>query len=251
MSCPVVRAIEELYGSFDYAASNGASEYIPSGVSGGGYTSTSVSMESAKFYITMRKLQYARAELSAGNLGADTPIANALGVSAGSKYFERMFAQYYGKNSQQILAEILGRGGGLYLAMTRAVDIIDIMEGVCCTVLARDFPSGMSLPTVVFDPDAIENINRPVNICREVNKIIDYANKLCIGGVTTKIPPLPEFTAQLRDFTFARAEYSQLFAEDMEVAEYAHALEQYQCAAIEKINAVMELCQSVIDLSKK
>jgi hypothetical protein len=283
MSCPVVSTIAELYGGYEYADTssspkNETSILIPSGFSGGGSVSTDISMELAKFYITMRKLQFARAELTEQNrtvsstavpsttapatvpsnmpsiiesaLASTSTLADTIKPSV---YFERMFADYYGKSSKQILKRILGQSK-IYIVLTRAVDLIDIMESVCISTLARDFPSGMSIPTVYFDPSAIENIELPANITSEINKIIDYANKLCVGGLRTTIEPMSKFDASLREFTFPKAgeeSWTKLLEYDMEVATYAYALEHYQCDAIKKINEVMNLCQSIIDLSSK
>jgi hypothetical protein len=284
MSCPVVRTIEELYGGYEYSSqqpnddSTRTTLISPSGISGGGSSSLDISMESAKFYITMRKLQFARAELTVSRGPTDvttdvTPIQSALtdalndvttptdsstptALGDNAVYFERMFKNYYGKTSKQILEEVIGQSRRkLYLVITRTIDIIEVMEGLCSGKLARDFPSGMSLPTIYFDPEALESSD-PEALHREINKIIDYANKVCVGGVKTTISPMSNFDKKLREFTVPApaaksiAEYRQLLDLDMEVATYAHALEQHHCAAIKKLGEVMNLCQRVVDLGE-
>jgi hypothetical protein len=291
MDCPVVRTIKELYGAYDYGVDDSADSItgigndntgasttkllIPSGVSGGGTVSTDISMETMQFYITMRKLQFARAELiatqnnSVANSAAEsTDITHALiddstHNTPAKTYFDRMFKDYRGKKSGIIFKEVFGPSARkIYTTITRSIDLIDIMESICSGSLARDFPSGMSLPTVCFDPAAIEVIElQPSCVYKEVNKIIDYANNLCVGGLRKKIDPLPKFDKTLRDFTFdiitnvqntfALEEYKQLLNLDMEIAEYGMALEQYHCIAIKKLNEVMTLCQSIIDLAHK
>lgn len=337
MSCPVVRTIDELYGSYDYSddetsepAADGSKSptvkgahqhysfrdgnctiYIPSGTVGGGAESTDINMNSMQFYITMRKLQFARAELIEQQSVQSVPspqydITSAITTtlptlpahptqlpttssqlaflhskskleqSQPSVYFERMFKDYYGKNSREILEKIFDEPSKkIYIVLTRAVDLIDIMESVCIGALARDFPSGMSLPTIYFDPAAIENVeSQPDAIYAEVNKIIDYANKLCIAGIKTHIESLPKFEKKLKEFVFTvptvvstantptdinaslqhstlAAVYAPLLDQDMDIAEYARDLEYYHCSAIGKLNDVMSLCQSIIDLAAK
>lgn len=309
MSCPVVRTIKELYGAYDYgeqeqenatlsAPHSQTSMLVPSGISGGGSSSTDISMETMQFYITMRRLQFARAELIAQDRSQqniqqsdDTDITHALTdesvhtseskpthiptsahtTEKPKTYFDRMFKDYLGKKSGALFKEIFGASAKkIYTAITRSIDLIDIMESICSGSLARDFPSGMSLPTVCFDPSAIEVIElQPSCVYSEVNKIIDYANNLCVGGIRTKIDPLPKFDKILRDFTFqsndtadtadtadtdsARgmiSKYKKMLDLDMEIAEYGMTLEQYHCDAIKKLNEVMMLCQSIIDLAK-
>lgn len=238
MSCPVVRAIESLYGSYQYGDDNVNHEvvtiYTPSGIIGGGSSQSEIRFETAKFYITVRKLQFARAELSGDE-----------------RQFERMFMKSHmqGKTSTELLSEILAEPTrSLYLAITRAIDIIEITEGVCCTVLARDFPSGMSLPTVEIDPTRIECLTSPENIYYCTCKLTDYATKLSVGGVRADIEPLPKFEPRLREFTIT-GDYQQMLAGDMEVAEYAYLLEQYQASAVSRISEVMRLCQEIVDLA--
>lgn len=276
MSCPVVRTIEELYGGYDYGVESfqfsHATVISPSGISGGGSSSQHVSMESAKFYITMRKLQFARAELTASrNSAIQSTLTDASAIQSAltdasditdprisesdSVYFERMFRTYYGKSSKQLLDDIIGQSRRkLYLVITRAIDIIEVMEGLCSGKLARDFPSGMSLPTIYFDPEALESSD-PEALHHEINKIIDYANKVCVGGIKAQnLLQMSNFDKKPRDFTFPRAsaktitDYKKLLDLDMEIATYAHALEQHHCDAIKKLGEVMILCQNIIDL---
>lgn len=292
MSCPVVRTITELYGSYEYDSGSESHSkqgetkiMIPSGICGGGSVATDISMETVKFYITLRKLQFARAELaetqdkSGENSQSSevtnhtdtshiidstdtsnrtttprTIIENALNPSTPPPihvYFARMFKDYYGQKSSLLLKRIL-TDNKIYTVLTRAIDIIDIAEGVCASTHARDFPSGMSIPTIYIDPDAVANISKPENIYSEINKIIDYANKLCVGNLKTSIEKLPNFDKTLREFTFPQ-EGEQTWKEcldlDMEIATYAFALENYHCSAIKKLNEVMNLCQSIIDLT--
>lgn len=264
MSCPVVKAIKELHGGYDYEKSQAVHIVTPSGFQGGGVKVQSVCLDNAVFYKTVRKLEYARAELNTSNAANSLSIANAFDANNSTEdnpgykenaentvYFERMFKDYYGKNSYTILEKILEPSvKKMYNVITKCVDIIDIMESVCSSTIAKENPDGMSLPTIDFTPEIIDYLVKDASaVGREINKIITYANNLCVAGLRTKIDPLEKFDASLRNFEFSKGDrYETLFAKDAEVAEYACLVEEFYCQIIEKIGMVVKLCQSIIDL---
>lgn len=244
MNCPVVATIKELYGSYEYSGGETSIRVVtPSGFHGGGSTTQSVCIDDVTFYQTTRKLQFARAKLNSSNRSEFSIIED-------TKYFERMFSDYYGKTSIQVYKLIIEPvAKRVYSAVTRSIDIIDIMEAICSSVGARDYPDGMSLPTIELDSEIIESIpNNPKKFASEVNRIIDYANKVCVGGIRTKIEPLAEPDFTLRDFTFSPGDYDELLKLDMEVADYALKVEKLYVSAIAKLGEIATLCQSIIDL---
>ena len=250
MSCPVVKAMKELHGGYDYSQPQTTNIVTPSGFQGGGVTTQAVCLDNAIFYKTFRKLQFARAELNSGKSSdSDLSITNALS-NVENVYFERMFADYYGKTSQQLLEKILEpTTKKMYAAITRTVDIIDIMESICASTLAKEHPDSMSLPTVDFSPEVVELlISNPSAVGKEISKIITYANQLCVGGIRAKIEPLEDFTQQC-DVTFTKGEsYQEMFKKDMELADYACKVEEFYRAVLGKLSEVIVLCQSIIDL---
>lgn len=257
MSCPVVKAIKELQGGYNYGKPQVVHIVTPSGFQGGGTKVQSVCLDNAVFYKTVRRLEYARAELNTAgkaNPEGDLSITGAITDGADgvtSVYFERMFKDYYGKNSHSILEKILDPSvKKMYGVITKCVDIIDIMESICATTIAKENPDGMSLPTIEFDPEVIDQLTKnPSAVEHEVNKIITYANNLCVAGLRTKIEPLEEFKGKLRDFEFSKGEsYKDLFDKDSELADYACSVEEFYRSIIEKLGEVIKLCQSIIDL---
>lgn len=245
MNCPVVSAMNELYGGYEYNATNGVNIVVPSGFQGGGVSENVVCIDDVTFYITTRKLQFARAKLNSARSDAELSITDAFD----NKYYERMFKDYYGKKSIQIYNSIIDPvAKRLYSAVTRSIDIINIMESICSSEKARDFPSEMSLPTVEIDPEIIDSIpNDPKKFSTQLNQIILYANKVCVGGVRAHIEPLNEPDFTLREFTFQQDSYDELMRLDMEVAEYALKVEKLFVEALKKLSEIANLCQNIID----
>jgi hypothetical protein len=240
MSCPVQEVIAELYATGRYEDGDMTS-YI-----GGGDFDDSKTVEAPTsdilFYITQRKIEFARAGLNSDSIISEGTM---------SVYHERMFRDYLGKTSKEIFWKLFRPICERFcFKFAQTVDVLVIMENICEQELSRTLPDNMSLPEISFNENALCDIESdPAKLTTEVNKLVSYANKLCVGGIKTTVEPIGAFDNTLRDFTFEGAP-EELIAQDMEVAEYAFGLEKYYTLAVDKLYAVSMLCQKIIDITK-
>lgn len=239
MSCPVQTAIAELYETGRYSGCGDEQAQFPA--------------PDMLFYITRRKLEYTRAcaENNGGGTGTThTPVSIITDGVETNDALERMFADYKGISSmelfQKLLSPICAKTASRFL---ETVDMIIIAEAICSGELARDFPDGMSLPEISFDPDVLCNEGNPSQLINEVNKMITYACKLRVSDLRCSIEQIEIPKLQLREFNLT-GDYAQMHAGDIEVAEYAFEVEKLHTAAVHAMAAISEHLQKITHLAK-
>jgi hypothetical protein len=244
MSCPVKAIIADLYKTGRYE---------------GGETP---GPQTILFYITRRRLEFARGKIIA-SVGTNTTITTTTNTliddatvlaptlmddAIANPYHERMFKDYRGVTSHELFQRLFNPiCTATSNQFVQTADMIIIAEAVCSAELARDFPDGMSLPEIAFDPDTLCDDSDPMKIINEINKMIVYANKLRVCGLSTAITPVKILDKKLREFTI-EGDFEAMLASDMEVAEYALEVEQVHFDAAGKMAEIVQFLQKIVDV---
>jgi hypothetical protein len=246
MSCPVVVAIKEIYGSGVYDTDQ------PTYIVGG----NDVVIDDVTFYTSMRKLTLARFELK-------KPDANACAV-----FYTRHFAHIAGKSHEDIKRLIIDAIPKHVLStINNLIDLVEQLESSIVMKmenLSRELSTcnlNATLPSLtITTTDAIMYNTELVTTA--TNAIIDYNNTIqltCLEDITVDIvDKLDAFTVESTGniSELVEAETSeQYFAvmhkmlqEEMVVAEYVKKIEQYHINAICKLNQVLKSLEKIINV---
>ena len=234
MSCPVVKAINEIYGS-------GITEESQNIIKVGSYD---VVADEMSFYIAQRKLSLARLELR-------KPSDDVI-----KKFYEANYAKFSAVTYKDVFMAIYPANVYLYNKFTTLVDILGTLEDTLQSyVLSLRGAITLSIPTLMLLPliDRMIMYNH-VALTQTVNKIVDYINRFSIhrdvaaiiayivpfdqSYDTTKLMPVGSPTIQsMRD----------MLDKELVVAVYARSFEKYQVDAYNHMDKIFAICEKIID----
>lgn len=236
-TCPVVKAIAELRGGWEYEETQT--------IKIGGSDKEEYVLDDANYYITLRKIDLARFELSRPS---DEKI----------KKFFLEYAKFVGGTRRDIYKAIYTGNRYLYKQFIHLVDIIGKLENTLSVAVLRHDNLNVSIPSITFLPDIDEIILFDTFALEQtMNKIINYVNKLNIEALTgvkkRQISEVPSFTATLDmdvrlDATGTELEQmKKMLEQEVIVAAYVDKLEKYHTAVINHMNSVFDACVREID----
>lgn len=247
MSCPVRRVIAEVRGA-------GLNESGAVKI-GGSESSCTIVCDSMDFYITSRKMDFARFEL----MNPD--------IDACARKCDSMFVGTYAELYRHLIDKVIDRH--LYTQFTQLIKLIGDMESVIISKIAiaarTNAAINVTLPNILLLPHIDSVIlYRPDLLCLTVNKIIDYMNKINVNVILRspliiKIDRVP--MPNIRPIDMSREierpvagsahEYlvgiKRSLDMELEVAAYAQDVEKYHCEIIARLNIVFDYCKKIIN----
>lgn len=257
MTCPVVAAIGEIYGGGLYSMDTSNVVTI------GGSDGLEYVSDNSYYYITQKKLELARFELSRPN-----------DIQCNNKLVD-MFGDLRGINFHDLyrkLIRITLKNKYMYKQFTQLISLIRDMEKYIITRIsvAQKFnkPINVTIPSIKF-PSYIDKIilYDPNALTIAINAIVEYINNLNINSLLTepikdKIELMGEFTTdkQLPNLNFATPnefdympteeciEYMhKLLDKQTIVIEYINEIEKYHCNVINHVNMIFDRCKKIIN----
>ena len=237
MSCPVVVAIGEIYGS-------GVSDESQNVIKVGSYD---VIVDEMSFYIAQRKLSLARLELR-------KPSDDVI-----TKFYHANYAKFAAVTYKDVFMAIYPPNTHLYNKFTALIDLLGCLEDTLQsyvltlrhgTAITLSLPSLMLLPLI--DRLIMYNHNA---LTQTVNKIVDYINRFSIHrDVSESVPHILPFIMSLdmtkqmpAPTTHTIASMHAILDDELIVATYARALEKYQVDAYNHMDKIFVICEKIID----
>jgi hypothetical protein len=257
MTCPVVIAIGEIYGGGLYSMDESNVVTI------GGSDGQECIMDNSYYYITQKKLELARFELSRPK---DEQCYNKL---------MDMFGDLRGINFHDLYKLLIRKtlkNNYMYKQFTQLISLIRDMEKYIITRIsvAQKFkkPINVTIPSIKF-PAYIDKIilYDPHALTIAINSIVDYIINLNINSLLTepikdKIKPMNEFATdkQLPNLNFATPNefdhmpaaecidyMHKLLDKQTIVIEYINEIEKYHCSVINHVNVIFDRCKKIIN----
>ncbi len=260
--CPVVEAINAIRGGGIYKDDMEDDPSAIVRVGGVEYVMNDIS-----YYISSRKIELARFELSRPTLQA-----------CKAKY-KKTFAPLTGLTYSALRVHIIDRAIDrpfAYEAFINIVDLIGKIEeliiDVVATLARKGKPINISLPDMLFLP----HIDRiivydPAAMEHTMNKIIEYINKLDVGSITDapkltqRIPNVARFIppAAVDDMAHSTvvspdtstlstpedyiAAMKTISEAETHVTEYVSGIEKYHCVVVGHMQQVYDRCALLVD----
>lgn len=253
MTCPVVRVIREIRGSGLYDDDN-SSNVIKLGGADNEFI-----CDDMTFYITVRKMEFARFELSRPD------------YAACKQFYAKKFKNIVNIDYSQLYKRIIDDALKKKFLYRQFVDLVEIMGEIEQMVelkviksARKGLPINISIPDIFILPHIDQLIIYRTDILAQtMNKIIDYVNKINVNTmlsepVISNIQHVPAFTGdvpvmttQIPELTASNAdEYitgmQSILNHEMVVANYIHSIEKYQCSVINHLNQVYIICKKII-----
>jgi hypothetical protein len=191
--CPVVQAIDEIKGGFDWSgdASNDENTVtidtsVFGGFGGGSEGDDELQrtcvLEDAVFYITTRKLTFARFKLGNPDL------------TACQKFYKREFENLSGRDHYDVYVEILEKlhgGKYLYNAFTTLIDLISGIESAVGVFMINSARKGKQFNLTIPSLKILPTIDVAIQVRSDLlqhtmNQIIQYMNKLNVNDLLAK-----------------------------------------------------------------
>ena len=267
-TCPVVKVIREIHGAGLADEDTGRVALAWQSQSrrkrGGaednddGTISKSVVMDEVAFYITMRKMELARFELSAPS------------VTACAAKYRSMFRDTIDVTYSELYTRLVDKvvGHTMRDRFVRLIDMLGDMESLIiikADMLARDGRAiNVSLPDMCVGP-SVAIVHQPEVLCAAANIIIDYVNNIRIDSLLrtptgpSRIPHIAAYSGPTPDMTTAvssivastaagyMAGMQKILSHEVELAMYVRDVEAYHCKVINHLGAVFVVCDQLID----
>jgi len=244
MECPVVKAIREIRGAGIYKDEFDDANLIKIG----GNEATEYICDSVKFFIMMRKMEFARYELT------NAPLYNFVKKLPVCRNYWDMYI--YIVNTELDNKYI-------YKQFVNLIDLIHSIEKYIIAKVERLQHSSinLSLPKLVFEPDIDEVIlYRPDILGAEINKLIKYMGKMNINSI---IDEHIDQNIELVKIFDKKIDFNQLMPDPqkMNVRKYAQEymkheeivanhvmdVEQYHCYIINHVNDMYKICNKIVE----
>lgn len=241
-ACPVVRVINEIRGGgFDDDGDRGL-------VKLGGGGGACFILDDMSFYIMSRKMELARFELTKPS-------------EAACRLKYRIMFPYAttGATYAHIMNNVFKKKY-VYDQFMQLVTLIEKMESLIIDKISNMSAQQMnvSLPDIILLPDVDQFIHHPAVLCKTMNQIIDYINKIDVNSllresVRTNIAKIecfkgdpPEMSTR---FTPAQniPDMKKMLDLELSVAGYVKNVEEYHCYVIDHVNEIYDACGRIID----
>lgn len=255
MSCPVVEVIKEIRGGGIYIENDETHDVMI----GGNDTGITFVCDEMSYYITLRKMEFARFELSRPDLVSCERRYNL----QWREYTGITYAVVYDK-----LIKKIAKNNLLYNQFTGLINLIHNMEEtINAKILALSYSGkaiNISLPSVILLPNVDELIyTHPDTLMDAVNKLTNYINQINLKSISrdcelAKVEKLQSITLPKLDMnkTFDSSpdlatpdEYidcmKKLLASEMTIANYIRLIEEYHCKVIVHMNKLFDACKKL------
>lgn len=250
MSCPVVRAIDEIRGG-------GLEDETGHVVIVGGYTRV---VDDVAFYMTARKLDFARFELSG-------PKADA--ISARHRSFFGWMFDDAGKilTDDIICARLIDKTIGRSALHDQFIEVVEMMGRLETTIYERTMGGelsdslNISLPEIVLQPNIDRLITyRPDVLKHTVDRLVAWVNAVNVVSIsagksqsarveTISTPPdvMPKKILPSPDTNPTLVGMKSLLAHEMHFCAHLREIEKYHCEAVTVLGRVVERIGAIID----
>jgi hypothetical protein len=246
MSCPVVETIKEIYGAGIFIDEFDNDSLVKIGGGNVEYL-----CDSAKFYITTRKMEFARYELN------DVEFKNLK-----NGFFDNIVDKSYKEIYEFIIDKVLNNKY-VYNQFVNLINLIDVMEKALLRRIHRlgkeKKEINVSIPDMMFSTNVDTLIlYRPDVLCETVNTIISYIMRLNIRSiikesVSIDIKKIDAFPHKL-DMEIVVAgplntneDAKRILQHEMVVADHVLKLEKYHCEVINQLNKIYHYCDKIIE----